>query len=66
MNAQQLVAELIDGGMTESGIGEVIGLSQAQVHRIKTGETKETNWSAGDRLISLHKSRKQKAKASAA
>lgn len=65
MNAQQLVTELNEAGMSEAEIGAAIGLSQAQVHRIKSGETKETKWSAGDRLIALHRARILKPKKSA-
>lgn len=62
MNMQKLVIDLNDAGMSEADIGAGIGLSQAQVHRLKTGENKETKWSVGEKLIALHKSRFQKEK----
>ena len=52
---RQLIQELIDTGLSEAEIGDRIGLSQPQVHRLKTGEAKEPKWSVGERLIALHK-----------
>ena len=66
MNFQQLVTDLNEAGMSEAEIGGVIGLSQSQVHRLKTGESKHPNWEAGQKLVTLHKSRILKTKKSAA
>lgn len=66
MNFQQLVTDLNDAGMSEADIGNAIGLSQAQVHRLKTGESKQTKWEPGQKLIALHKSRMPKTKKTAA
>lgn len=51
---RHLVLDLIEAGLSEAQIGERIGLSQPQVHRLKTGEALEPKWSVGQKLIALH------------
>jgi predicted transcriptional regulator len=65
MNFQQLVTDLNEAGMSEADIGSSIGLSQAQVHRLKTGESKQPKWESGQKLVALHKSRLKPKKSAA-
>lgn len=60
MDWKKLIAELIDSGMTQTAIGEHIGVSQsaiAQVVSDKLGSQRGFKWEPGQKLIELHKSK---------
>lgn len=54
---QDLVNDLLNTGLTEKELGDLVGLSQAQIHRLKTGESKDTSYTAGTKLHDLHQVR---------
>lgn len=56
MDIQEIVSDLIESGLSEGAIAEMIGeVSQPTIHRIKTGETKNTSFRVGSALVDLHK-----------
>ncbi|MCG7932086.1 MAG: hypothetical protein ABW119_22575 [Candidatus Thiodiazotropha lotti] len=53
---QTIVTDLIETGMSEADLAEMIGnVSQPTIHRIKTGEIKNPRWLLGNSLVELHK-----------
>lgn len=54
---KQLIIDLLASGLTQAQLGERVGLSQAQINRLKSGASREPGWAAGDRLMRLHAER---------
>ncbi|PUB87043.1 MAG: hypothetical protein DBP02_02015 [gamma proteobacterium symbiont of Ctena orbiculata] len=55
MDIQEIVSDLIESGLSEGAIAEMIGeVSQPTIHRIKTGEIKNTSYKIGSALVALH------------
>lgn len=55
MNWKNIIQDLIDAGMTQSAIGNAIGISQASVSDLLTGKAKSTYYEAGELLVKLHR-----------
>lgn len=47
--------------MTQTEIGDYIGLKQASIADILSGKTKSVRWEIGQKLIALHKRKPKKA-----
>lgn len=57
MDWKKLISELMASGMKQGEIGEAVGLSQAAISELATGQTKDARWRAGERLRALHRRR---------
>ena len=56
MTLKEMISNILTvSPWTEQGIANRIGCSQPTVHRIKTGETKDTSHSVGVNIEALHK-----------
>jgi predicted transcriptional regulator len=56
MDIQNIIKDLIDSGLTESNIADMVGgVSQPTINRIKSGEIKETKLRIGLALMEIHK-----------
>lgn len=60
MDWKKLISELVDSGMTQTAIGESIGVSQSAVAQVlsdKTSSQRGFRWEPGQKLIDLHRAR---------
>ena len=57
MKMQSIVTDLLGTGLSEKALGDLVGLSQAQIHRLKTGDSQDTNYTSGKKLVQLHAER---------
>ncbi len=55
MDWKLLIAELCAAGMTQTEIGERVGLSQSSVSDLVRGITRTVGWDTGNKLVRLHK-----------
>ena len=55
MNAQQLIADLRAGGMSQSDIAAGLGTTQSTVSRIAAGKLLAFRYNIGERLQAMHK-----------
>ena len=55
MNLQNMITDIANSGLTESAIGEHVGLDQSTIHRLKAGKNKTTNYESGLKIVALHK-----------
>lgn len=54
----KLTSEILDAyGYTEARLGEVLGISQPTVWRIKVGLTSDPGFGVGTRIVAVHKKR---------
>ena len=54
MDWRELIGALKAAGFTQAQIGEAVGLTQASVSALYRGETADTCYSVGQRLVELH------------
>lgn len=52
MNPSQAITALLGRGMTESAIGQAVGVSQGTINKIKRGDM-VPNWETGKALVDL-------------
>jgi len=55
MKWQNIIQDLVKNGYSQQGIGDEVGLSQVSISDLYTGKTKSTNYTAGEKLVALHK-----------
>lgn len=55
--AQIITALIRDAGLTEKQIGDCVGRSQPEIHRIKRGQRRRVPYEVGTALISLYTER---------
>ena len=55
INFAKLVTRVLSRrAMTEAALGQILGISQSAVSRLKSGIVPEPGWSVGQRLIELN------------
>lgn len=59
MNWQQLMHELMDSGLSQTKIAELLGTTQATVSRIASGSVKAVYWDMGNKILNLVKTIKE-------
>jgi predicted XRE-type DNA-binding protein len=53
----KIIQDLLDVGMTQTEIGESVGLAQSSISDLYRGEKKSTEHANGENLKALHKER---------
>lgn len=53
MDWKKLISELMECGMTQTAIGEHVGLTQGAVSQILTGTQSDVKWTIGQKLRAL-------------
>lgn len=55
MNIQTAIHQLIEAGLSEGRIAKEVGnTTQPTIHRIKTGNIKNTSFEIGTRILQVH------------
>lgn len=54
---KKLLTELLATGMTQSAIGDEIGVSQGTISHLLNGRIATVEWERGEKLIELHRTR---------
>lgn len=55
MDWKQLFSDLAKAGLTQTRIGEAVGISQCYVSELASGKKGEPRYSVGKRLVELHR-----------
>jgi IS30 family transposase len=63
MDWSLLIKELMDAGVTQTEIGLAAGLAQSTISDLHRGRLKSTEYSAGEKIVALHKIHCSKKKA---
>lgn len=69
MDWKKLISELLESGMTQTSIGEHIGVTQGAISQVLSERARSRRgfkWETGQKLIALHKTRTSAAKEPAA
>jgi len=54
MNWKIIISQLKQAGLTEQQIADSVKLSQSSIHRLASGEAKDTSYRSGSALMALH------------
>lgn len=49
-----IIKDLLDSGLTQHKIAELVGVAQTTISEMANGRIKEPGWSKGQALIKLH------------
>jgi transcriptional regulator with XRE-family HTH domain len=66
MNWPSIIQNLIDSGLTQAQIAELVDTGQSHISGLLRGERKQPGWALGDRLLALHRERFAKIEQAAA
>ena len=53
-NWQLLISDLLESGMTQQAIADVVGIKQPSLRSIWIGDTKNPTHPVGEKIIELH------------
>lgn len=49
-----IIKDLLDSGLTQARVAELIGVAQTTISEMANGRIKEPGWSKGQALLALH------------